>query len=300
VAETALFAQLIVAEDPLIRARLSVAVEDLTDREVYLLAESGFNAGDVTLVEHCFESLRIRLNSRRLRSSEHDPWATRVAPVLATAALADGVSSALKFSIGDEENATTLVTHLVSQLVRSKQIASMRELWREVLTKVTEENASGGAIQSITVAVAPVVNGAVLLGIEEGVDFDEVIHDVTAEDPLVAIYAVIRKKVQRPELVRIPPLALPSVRWFDSTQSAILSRRLHDVFRRLLANHLLGRPDINDSWLASLGGEQWAVEWLIRLDRAARPSISAVACGARRIAKTIRLGRAQDAFSDRA
>lgn len=268
VLERALFAQLILEEDKHLASRLAATLETLTDQELYLLAERGFRVGDTTVIDRCFEELRARVNNNRLKSSEHDPWEFRVAPVLAVAALAGNASSALRFSIADDKHrAATLVGHLVDQLLHSKQIEALRGLCREVLHLFGASN--GAPPIGAPAALDPALAATMLLALEEGIDVDAFVNEQTIDYPLVAIYCVLRSKTQRPSDVRLPKLTLPTATYFDASQAAVLRNRFLDVFRRLLANHLLGKSDVNKDWLAHLAGEEWATAWFTRLDSAA-------------------------------
>ena len=90
--EALLHAQLAVAPDDYLRARLHAGRDDLAVGELALLAEAEAASGNDGGVDRCYCDLIDRLRAPRSRERETAPagWAADVTPLLATAALPGG------------------------------------------------------------------------------------------------------------------------------------------------------------------------------------------------------------------
>ena len=275
-------ARLLIAGESTLRSWLRAHVDELTDEQVRLLAESDALREDTSRTLDYLDILneRIGADNGRQRSSQTRDGVQRIVPLLAVAALPGGPPAArvARYATQNREQgySVRILSIFAERLLANRDFPRLRALLDPVPPKSDGEDG---------VTLTPperdaVITHLAMLALEEGTNCDEVALAAPA-DALLQIYAAIRKTPGfQPGDVAFPATAVLSVKEYELYQHEHEADALFtDAFFAFLANHLWNRGNRNGPWLAGVGGPLWPCEFLRHLDEVAHDLAAGLSAG---------------------
>lgn len=253
-----LYPQLLVEDDPYLRPRLHASLDELTDDKIACLAEANSFRDDTRNVHRCFEELRNRL-ARPHHISGYNVE-TFITSILQVAALPGGpeAEQTISFALRNRENGYTW--EMLSIFSHYLWVYRNADHLRQVFTSFrANESEISPAEKKLF------VNSAVLLALEQDLDFDDVICTGENGDlPFVVIYAKAKNAdVFQPGTVAFPDTQVLLRKSYEHLENARDSWTFYyDCFFGLLANHLLERSEQNNQWLDKIGTHTWQRKFL--------------------------------------
>ena len=257
---TLLYPQLIIEEDPHLRARLYAKIRNLTGTELVLLSESEASRGNRLRVHECFCELNERLKTPRTarKVAGLDNWSSRVLPMLKVAALDNDIDPArvVNFAIRNREHGRSYnVLATYTEALRAHNIVPP---FRQML-KMEIPNPEHSVV----------FRHAVFLALEKGLDLTtEVSVSKNSSDPLAAIYAALCKVTT----FKLGNIQFPSTELLALRESEQYFRRVdieelfYATFFCFLANHLWQQGVRNEEWLQKITSYSWPRSFLYRLN----------------------------------
>lgn len=254
-----LYPQLALEEDDsYLRAQLQSNLADISNNEIYLLAEAEFNRDDFEAVRLCLTELSDRFHL--------EPSRETITPLLKVAAIAQGYNPARIVDLTTHNRETGHALEILSVHTRYLRIHREAERLKQLLT--TKGNSSNDT-ETLTefdnqelneVERGLVLQHSILLALEEGLDFDDMLFDSrNCSNPYTAIYVALRKVegVDLNELTFPDTGVLSDQHYIPYERQQELSDWFHEVFFCLLANYLHKREIYNKEWLQKIGTYSW-------------------------------------------
>lgn len=258
--DTLLYSQLIIEEDPHLRATLHASLGNLSEAALVLLAENEAHRGNQLVVGKCFDTLNKRLKEVSIvpKGEFYEDWWSRLVPVLKVVALADDISPTkiVEFAIKIREYGWSYdALGIYSEFLRtSRRVRPLRQMLKMKMTALER---------------SVVFRHTVLLALAEGLDLD---HEVSVAEstggPFAAIYAALRK-VKNFKLggIRFPSAELLALK---EHEQYLYRRDVEGLFYRtffcFLGNHLWHESKHNEEWLQKTGDHSWLQSFLYRLN----------------------------------
>jgi hypothetical protein len=256
--ELLLYPQLVLEDDLYLRARLQSNLANLSNNEVYLLAEAEFNRDNFEAVRLCLVELSDRFHLNPSRET--------ITPLLKVAAIAQDYDPTRIVDLTIRNRETGHALEILSVYSRYLRIHRETERLRQLLT--TKGN-SINETETLTefdnqelneVERAVVLRHAILLALEEGLNFDDLLSDPrNYSNPYTAIYIALRKVegVNPNELTFPDTEVLSDQHYIPYEQQQELSDWFYWVFFCLLANYLHKKEIHNGEWLRNIGTYTW-------------------------------------------
>lgn len=276
IVEQLLYPQFIISKDSSLLTRLSTSINELTDREVGLLAEIEADRGNTHIVEHCFLEMINRLrnyHSRPLRRSG-STWRDEVEPFLKIAAINKDTNlpSILDFAIRNRGNGYTReMLSIYSYYLRVRKDAErIREILKDTITtptQLTNEPLSSNYL--LLEEREAILHHAVMFALEEELDIhDGICNAASKGDPFVAIYCILRNVSSFDVgVITFPNKELLSLNRYEYYEH---SHDMQEMFYRsffcLLANHLYEQDYRNEVWLHDIDTLTWQGGFLHHLN----------------------------------
>jgi|GEM_PF-1001155 len=265
--ELLLYPQLILEDDPFLRARLQADLTVDSVNELYLLAEAEFNQGNFEAARACVEESYARFKA--------SPSRERLLPFLRTAAVTPEYQSAWIVDLAVRNRRSGYAVEILayfSEYLRAHQdISRLRQLLTVEMVLGDEQELTAEALEGRSLSETErsvVLKQAVLLALEKVLDIDALLSDHrNCCNPYMAIYAVLRHK----QGVDLGDYAFPDAKYL-SDQHYISYEQQHqltgwfcEAFFCLLANYLSNRSIQNEEWLQSIDSYTWQRRLVQRL-----------------------------------
>lgn len=283
-----LFVRLLITDEPTLRHWLRTRVDELTDEQIHLLAESEVGRDNTSQTHRYLDILdaRLREDGERRKSQVAGHGVYRLAPLLAVAALRGGLSAAsvVRYAAATREQgySARIVSIFAEQLAANHDFSRLRAL----LDPVPPDTDGQDSITLTSRERGAAISQLALLALQEQTNCDDVAL-VEPASALLQIYAAIRKTPAfQPTDVTFPATTVLSVKEYELYQCGQeMDALLTDAFFAFLANHLWERGNLNRQWLAGLGGSPWPFEFMGHLDDVARDLAASLRAG-----RPLRLG----------
>lgn len=269
--ETMLPAQLILADEPGFRARLSVNLTSLSDAELVAVAQATAREGDDANATRCYAELVDRLFKPRRAHPDQEPALLHAVFTVAAMTVGGQLDEILRFVAKLNLQGMTLrraFAVYVRNLRRQRAVSVMQSLLRRSLNAVDLTAAS---------------REAVLLACEEEANFGpQFLALGEAAEPLLAIYAQLRpgSGLLIAESLRLPHTSLLGL---PKHELYLHGSEIEDLFHRaffgFLANHLHARTSANEAWLRLDSAHAWPRRFLKRLNGAAADIANVLVAG---------------------
>lgn len=260
--ETMLEAQLILLrEEDYLVPRLRRSISIFSPEELVILARDAADRGDQLFVRDVFDHLDDRINMPR-RSLSFDDLRL---PFLRVAALCTDVDPIEVAGYINEHEDGVIFVQLAEVYSEELRLARRVEALRSLLA--SELDKGGKKI---------VARHASLLAMDQDIRSVVKLHSGGFRDAVSAVLAHLGHEIDSPSCcVDFPPLSYRGRHWYygpDSNKSRreAIVREMSDAFFCLLAHHLAGQTDLNQSWLISIGDHSYDGRFLRKLDEVAR------------------------------
>ncbi len=270
VLEILINSQLILEEDNYLRARLRSNLEQLDERILASLATSEYLHSNELEIKRIFKTL-IQKYRHPQENGRHTTRQENIRPILETDALLDSSQSGkvIDWAIRNRDHnyALEMLFFYTSRLRALKKIEHFRFVlatWGKCLGQGDENTLS---IRECDV----IIQEAVLLALEEGLDIDQELTNTNSDNPILVVYS----KLQNTNSVNKSNIQLPSIDLLNVKQYdfSLWDTKIRDFYRYffhcLLANCLLGRTEENARWLKDVGQSSWSHQFLHKLGKLA-------------------------------
>ena len=256
---------------------------DLRDKEIAYLSVAERLKGNKDRVDDCFDELAKRWNHRIARPAREREYAhsneSNPTPLVQVAAIAseERFKAIFDFALSNRGsgNSRSLLSTLVHRVRAFKDAERMRCLLRLSL-QADPSDPTKPILDNEEFSV--VTKGAVLLALEERLDFDDLLlTERGAGDVLVSIYAALRSKLQVSNTLQPPAIGVLKLKQHELYQhSAAMSGLIRQGAYYFLANHLRGKSDENIRWLDTIPSEKWVRMLLFKLNTVAQQAATSL------------------------
>ena len=255
--DTLLYPQLIMEEDPHLRARLRANISNLTKPQLVLLAENEASHHNNPVVHECFCELNERWKKSRRVSS--DNWISQIGPILKVAAFANDIDAkkVVEFATSNREHGHSYdILSIYTKTLRIfRSVPPFRQISKMEMTSIER---------------SVVLKHEVLLSFEEKFDLaHEVSLSENSSDTFVVIYAVLRKVIN----FKVGKIQFPSTELLSLKEHEHYHHRkdieefFYTTFFCFFGNHLCQHGNCNQKWLQSdVGDYSWPRSFLHRLN----------------------------------
>ncbi len=262
--------QLILEEDNYLRARLRSNLEQLDGKILAGLASNEYRYSNDLEIKRIFKTL-IHKHRHPQENGRHTTWQEDIRPILETTALLDNSQSekTIQWAIGNRDKGYSeemlfLYISRLRALKKSEHLRSVLTTWGKCLEKGDENTLS---IRECNV----IIQDAVLLALEEGLDIDQELANTNSANPILVVYLKLRNiNLFNEANIRLPTIDQLDVKQFDFSLWDTKIRNFYRYFFLcLLANYLLGRTEENANWFKNVGKSTWSHQFLHKLDKLA-------------------------------
>jgi hypothetical protein len=257
--------QLRLAEDQYLESRLTARLHELTGPEVAILAEHAAGSGNDRTVADCFEEIRERLAGRRA-----DPEGTYVGT---TRVLVEALMRVAAIAV---DAAPEKVGKFIAQIADEKErLTATREYARSLRSNRRCSRLLGvlSAMDTFSVDTEHVVlRECALMAATEGAELPAALKSSgRIADPFCMLTTRLRTgSMPTVDGARMPPSSLLNLELTMQFHHAeAITDRFIWAFFAFLANHLAGKDELNQVWIANSRAGSYPAAILSLLDRTA-------------------------------
>lgn len=283
--EILLYPQLRLTEDPTLPLRLQSIADELTNRELAIMAEHAANHNELHVVERYLEILRYRVQyNRSVNATDVSKrWDTNVSPFLQVAALLSTrtVNDIVRIAVRNRPQGYTLqiLKIYAHQLWVRKDAAGLRALVANTIPGPPTPPDDPPIVLQHERAIP--LHTLIQLALEEELRVDDILTEHDNNDPWVAIYRCLNQLPNAyPGIVPSYDLSVLSVNRQERNEHDLnTASAFVESFICCLANYLSGLGDRHHAWLEEIGSFSWPRAWVQHLATVAHEIAEMVTAG---------------------